>query len=122
MSEKENKYNVEIAKSDKKASRAVDSFKVRKSGNSSIVTVPNVVKETLGIIDGEEIQYVTVKDENDESMVVMKKLNEKANEENDMDDEVKELFNQTLEKYDDIIKALAELWYEVFKEKWDYLF
>lgn len=109
MSEKENKYNVEIVKSDKKASRAVDSFKVRKSGNSSIVTVPNVVKETLGIVDGEEIQYVTVKDENDESMVVMKKLNEKANEENDMDDEVKELFNQTLEKYDDIIKALAEL-------------
>ena len=109
MSEKESRYNIEIAKSDKKASIAVDSFKVRKSGNSSIVTVPNVVKETLGISDGEEIQYVTVKDEKDESMVVMRRLNQHKNDEQDIDEEVKELLDQTLEKYDDIIKALADL-------------
>ena len=108
MSEKKSRYNIQIAKSDKKASAAVDSFKVRKRGNSSIVTGPNVVKETLGISDGEEIQYVTVKDENDESMVVMRRLNHQKNEEV-VDEEVKKLFNQTLEKYDDIIKALAEL-------------
>lgn len=109
MSEKDSKYNIEIAKSDKKSSTTVDSFKVRKSGNSSIVTVPNEVKETLGITDGEEVQYITVKDENEESMVVMKKMTKEKNVENDIDEEVKELLNQTLEKYDDILKALAEL-------------
>lgn len=110
MSEKNKKYAIEIAKSDKKASTAVNSFKVRKSGNSSIVTVPNVVKETLGVTDGDEIQYVTVKDQNDESMVVVKKVKEDAKiEEDSMDYEVKKLFEETLEKYDDIIQALAEL-------------
>lgn len=109
MSEKESKYSIEVAKSDKKASTAVDSFKVRKSGNSSIVTVPTVVKETLGVADGEEIQYVTVKDENDESVVVMKKLNKKENEKGTIDEEVEELFNQTLDELDEILQALVEL-------------
>lgn len=53
MSEKEERYKIEIAQSDKKSSTVVNSFKVRKSGNSSIVTVPNVIKETLRIKDGE---------------------------------------------------------------------
>ncbi|HLR91763.1 MAG TPA: hypothetical protein VK048_01770 [Atopostipes sp.] len=108
MSQKEEKYTIEIAKSDKKASSTVNSFKVRKSGNSSIVTVPNVVKETLGVRDGEEIQYITVKDKDNESMIVMKKANKKE-QENAIDEEVKELLNETLEKYDGIIRALAEL-------------
>lgn len=109
MSEKKSRYNIQIAKSDKKASAAVDSFKVRKSGNSSIVTVPNVVKETLGISDGEEIQYVTVKDENDESMVVMKRLTHRKNQELTIDEEVNELLDQTLDELDDILEALVEL-------------
>ncbi len=95
VSEKENKYNIEIAKSDKKASTAVNSFKIRKSGNSSIVTVPNAVKETLRITDGDEVQYVTIKDEKDESKVVMKKMTNEKNEQNDIDEEVKDLLVQT---------------------------
>lgn len=109
MSEKEERYKIEIAQSDKKSSTVVNSFKVRKSGNSSIVTVPNVVKETLGIKDGEEIQYITVKNENDESMIMMKKLDNGKEKDDDIDEEVKELFEKTLDKYDDIISALAEL-------------
>ena len=109
MSETEKKYAINIAESDKKSSTVVDSFKVRKSGNSSIVTVPNIVKETLNVTDGEKIQYITVKDENDESMVVIKKMPLGNTSDNDIDEDVRKLLNQTLEKYDDILTALAEL-------------
>lgn len=105
MSETDKKYVVNIAQSDKKASTVVDSFKVRKSGNSSIVTVPNVVKETLNVKDGEKIQYITVKDENDESIVVMRKVNtEKTAQEMHSN-----LLEETFEELNDILEALVEL-------------
>lgn len=106
MSEKEERYKIEIAQSDKKSSTVVNSFKVRKSGNSSIVTVPNVVKETLGIKDGEEIQYITVKNENDESMIMMKKL-DNGKEENEK--KFDKLLEETFGELDDILEALVEL-------------
>lgn len=110
MTEKENKYDVSIAQSNKKASKVVDTFKVRKSGNSSIVTVPDSVKEALHVDDGDRIQYVTVKDENDESVVVVKRTeNNKSKSADNIDDEVMEAYKRTKDKYDDIIKALAEL-------------
>lgn len=109
VSETEGKYAVNIAQSDKKASTVVDSFKVRKSGNSSIVTVPNVVKETLNVKDGEKIQYITVKDENDESIVVIKKMDLDNTTDSHIDKDVKKLLEQTHKKYDDILTALAEL-------------
>ena len=106
MSEQKRKYDINIAQSDKKASSVVDSFKVRKSGNSSIVTVPNVVKETLGVTDGEEIQYITIKDENDESVVVMKKV---SSYETADKDKFNHLLEESIEELDDILEALVEL-------------
>jgi len=110
MSQQESKYDVSIAQSNKKASKAVDTFKVRKSGNSSIVTVPSSVKEALHVEDGDQIQYVTVEDENDQAIVVVRKeKNNETNSDTGIDSEVMEAYKKTKDKYDDIIKALAEL-------------
>jgi antitoxin component of MazEF toxin-antitoxin module len=110
MTKKSSKYDISIAHSNKKASSVVDSFKVRKSGNSSIVTVPDSVKEALHVEDGDQIQYVTVKDENDESVVVVKKIEtDKVHADDEIDDEVVKAYKKTKNKYADILKALAEL-------------
>lgn len=121
MAEKENKYNVSIAQSNKKSSSIVDTFKVRKSGNSSIITVPDAVKEALHVEDGDQIQYITVQDENNESMVVVKKLTEKNTVDN-IDEEVLGAYKKTMDKYKDIITALAELWYEISKSESHHFF
>lgn len=111
MAEKENKYNVSIAQSNKKSSQVVNTFKVRKSGNSSIITIPDAVKEALDVGDGDQVQYVTVEDENNKSMVVIQKIEKEKSELNDknIDEEVLSAYKKTMEKYEDIIEALAEL-------------
>lgn len=111
MAEKESKYDVSIAQSNKKSSSVVDTFKVRKSGNSSIVTVPDSVKDALHVEDGDKIQYITVKDENDESVVVVKKLKDEKSKAKDQLNEEKfeNLLDETLYELDDILEALVEL-------------
>jgi len=109
MTNKESKYNVSIAQSNKKASKVVDTFKIRKSGNSSIVTVPDSVKEALHVKEGDHIQYVTLEDENDELMVVVRKNKNQSKPDNNIDNEVMEAYKKTKDKYSDIIDALAEL-------------
>jgi len=111
MSEKENKYNISIAQSNKKASKAVDTFKIRRSGNSSIVTVPNSVKKALHVEDGDHIQYVTVENENDESTVVVRKTkkDQSDNQNKINEDNFEELLDETLDELDKVLEALVEL-------------
>lgn len=109
MSELNEKYKVSIAKSNKKAKNIVDAFKIRKNGNSSIVTIPEEVKEELNIKDGDQVQYVTVRDEDDSPVVMIRKVKNDCSNDEEVDKEVEELFKESLEKYDDIITALAEL-------------
>lgn len=109
MSEKNRRYEVSVAESNKKSKRRVDAFKVRKSGNSSVVTVPDSIKEELCVHDGDQVQYVTIKDEQGESVVVLKKLEQNSESNDDIDEEIEDIFAQTMEKYDDVITALAEL-------------
>lgn len=111
MTEKESKYNVSIAQSNKKASQVVDSFKVRKSGNSSIVTVPDSVKEALQVEDGDQIQYVTVKDENDKSVVIVEKTKKEKSKEQDqtIEKNFESMLGETLDELDEILEALVEL-------------
>lgn len=45
VAEIKEKYKVTIAKSNKKSKKTVNTFKVRKNENSSIVTVPDEVEE-----------------------------------------------------------------------------
>lgn len=109
MSELNEKYKVSIAKSNKKTKNIVDAFKIRRNGNSSIVTIPEEVKEELNIKDGDQVQYVTVRDEDDSPIVMIRKVKNDGSNDEEVDKEVKELFKESLEKYNDIITALAEL-------------
>ena len=52
---------------------------------------------------------ITVKDENDESIVVIKKMDLDNTTDSHIDEYVKKLLEQTHKKYDDILTALAEL-------------
>ena len=109
MSERNKKYEISVAESNKKSKKIVDAFKVRKSGNSSIVTVPDAIKEELKVQDGDQVQYITVKDEQGASFVALKKLENTSKDEMNLDKKVEETFAQTMEKYGDVITALAEL-------------
>lgn len=72
-------------------------YKLRKSGNSHIVTIPSDVKETLGIDDGDMIAFNI-----DDNGVV--KIS-KAEKEIDVDQAIEDTLNQ----YYELIGELANL-------------
>jgi len=83
MAEKKEKIEISIAKSGEKSTDGVNAVKVRKTWNSSVVTIPTKVKEALDINDGEEVEYVKVENDNDESMVVMRRSEENIDQNTD---------------------------------------
>lgn len=79
--------------------RKLKKYKVRKSGNSDVTTLPPEVKERLGIHTGEAISYIfDDKDPNSVKIV-------KAIEEVDIDS----IVDSVMEQYDEAIKDLVDL-------------
>lgn len=72
-------------------------YKIRKSGNSDVTTIPNEVKEYIGVKTGESISYIFDKD----GAVRLVK----AQEEIDIDTIVDSVMNQ----YDQALKDLVDL-------------
>ena len=68
---------------------------LRKTGNSTVITIPNKIKEALGAKIGEEIEFVT-----SGNNVMIRKAEPKF----DFDKELEKAMNQ----YDDLLKALVD--------------
>ena len=68
---------------------------LRKTGNSTVITIPNKIKEALGAKIGEEIEFVT-----SGNNVIIRKAEPKF----DFDKELEKAMNQ----YDDLLKALVD--------------
>lgn len=73
-------------------------YKIRKSGNSDVTTIPSEVKEKLNLQTGESISYIF---ETDGSVKIVK-----AEEEVDVDSIVASVMSQ----YEKAIKDLVDLW------------
>ena len=67
---------------------------LRKTGNSTVITIPNKIKETLGVEIGEEIEFVT-----SGNNVIIRKAEPKF----DFDRELEKAKNQ----YDELLKELV---------------
>lgn len=76
----------------------IKKYKVRKSGNSDVTTIPVEVKEKLNLKTGESIRYIF---ETDGSVKIIK-----AEEEVDVDSIVDAVMSQ----YEQAIKDLVDLW------------
>ena len=72
-------------------------YKIRKSGNSDVTTIPPEVKEFMGVQTGDAISYVF---QSDGSVRMIK-----AHEEPDIDSLVDSIMNQ----YEDALKDLVDL-------------
>ncbi|MEI1232600.1 AbrB/MazE/SpoVT family DNA-binding domain-containing protein [Enterococcus mundtii] len=72
-------------------------YKIRKSGNSDVTTIPNEVKEYIGVKTGESISYIF---DADGAVRIVK-----AQEEIDIDTIVDSVMNQ----YDQALKDLVDL-------------
>ncbi|OBS61602.1 addiction module antidote [Enterococcus sp. DIV1368b] len=72
-------------------------YKIRKSGNSDVTTIPNEVKEYIGVKTGESISYIFDKDG---AVRIVK-----AQEEIDIDTIVDSVMNQ----YDQALRDLVDL-------------
>ena len=72
-------------------------YKIRKSGNSDVTTIPPEVKEFMGVQTGDAISYVF---QSDGSVLMIK-----AQEEPDIDSLVDSIMNQ----YEDALKDLVDL-------------
>lgn len=72
-------------------------YKIRKSGNSDVTTIPNEVKEYIGVKTGESISYIFDKDG---AVRIVK-----AQEEIDIDAIVDSVMNQ----YDQALRDLVDL-------------
>ena len=68
---------------------------LRKTGNSTVITIPNKIKEAIGAKIGEEIEFVT-----SGNNVIIRKAEPKF----DFDKELEKAMNQ----YDDLLKALVD--------------
>lgn len=73
------------------------SYKIRKSGNSDVTTIPQEVKDRLGVETGGAIRYVFLPD----GTIKLEKAQEKVN----IDLIVESVMNQ----YEDAIKDLIDL-------------
>lgn len=68
---------------------------LRKTGNSTVITIPNKIRKALGAKIGEEIEFVT-----SGNNVIIRKAEPKF----DFDKELEKAMNQ----YDDLLKALVD--------------
>lgn len=72
-------------------------YKIRKSGNSDVITIPQKIKDVLGVVQGDSLSYLL----NSEGAVVI----EKQQEEIDID----KVIQQSMNQYKDLLSEWALL-------------
>ncbi|WP_208558915.1 hypothetical protein [Marinilactibacillus kalidii] len=102
-------YQYARARSNKRSSKVIDTFKLRKTGNSVVISVPEDVLNALSAKPGDDIQFITVnidKENRSEETVLLSKVNESNSPK--ADEGLDSILDDYFDKYDSVMKSLVD--------------
>ena len=105
-------YRYSLAESNKRSKVKVNTFKLRVTGNSVVISVPEDVLRTLHAGPGDEIQYITVKvndGEKEIDTVLISKVTPAEIPKHLETEELDSMLDDYFDKYDSVMKSLADM-------------
>ena len=100
-------YRYSLAESNKRSKDKVNTFKLRVTGNSVVISVPEDVLRTLHAGPGDEIQYITVKvndGEKEIDTVLISKVTPAEIPKHLETEELDSMLDDYFDKYDSVMK------------------
>ena len=105
-------YRYSLAESNKRSKDKVNTFKLRVTGNSVVISVPEDVLRTLHAGPGDEIQYITVKvndGEKEVDTVLISKVTPAEIPKHLETEELDSMLDDYFDKYDSVMRSLADM-------------
>ena len=105
-------YRYSLAESNKRSKEKVNTFKLRMTGNSVVISVPEDVLRTLHAEPGDEIQYITVKmydGEKEVDTVLISKVTPAEMPKHLETEELDAMLDDYFDKYDSVMRSLADM-------------
>ena len=105
-------YRYSLAESNKRSKEKVNTFKLRMTGNSVVISVPEDVLRTLHAGPGDEIQYITVKvndGEKEIDTVLISKVTPAEIPKHLETEELDSMLDDYFDKYDSVMRSLADM-------------
>lgn len=105
-------YRYSLAESNKRSKVKVNTFKLRVTGNSVVISVPEDVLRTLHAGPGDEIQYITVKvndGEKEIDTVLISKVTPAEIPKHLETEELDSMLDDYFDKYDSVMRSLADM-------------
>ena len=105
-------YRYSLAESNKRSKDKVNTFKLRVTGNSVVISVPEDVLRTLHAEPGDEIQYITVKvndGEKEVDTVLISKVTPAETPKHLETEELDAMLDDYFDKYDSVMRSLADM-------------
>lgn len=105
-------YHYSLAESNKRSKDKVNTFKLRMTGNSVVISVPEDVLRTLHAEPGDEIQYITVKvndGEKEVDTVLISKVTPAETPKHLETEELDAMLDDYFDKYDSVMRSLADM-------------
>lgn len=105
-------YRYSLAESNKRSKDKVNTFKLRVTGNSVVISVPEDVLRTLHAGPGDEIQYITVKvndGEKEIDTVLISKVTPAEIPKHLETEELDAMLDDYFDKYDSVMRSLADM-------------
>lgn len=105
-------YRYSLAESNKRSKDKVNTFKLRVTGNSVVISVPEDVLRTLHAGPGDEIQYITVKvndGEKEIDTVLISKVTPAEIPKHLETEELDSMLDDYFDKYDSVMRSLADM-------------
>ena len=105
-------YRYSLAESNKRSKDKVNTFKLRVTGNSVVISVPEGVLRTLHAGPGDEIQYITVKvndGEKEIDTVLISKVTPAEIPKHLETEELDSMLDDYFDKYDSVMRSLADM-------------
>ena len=105
-------YRYSLAESNKRSKDKVNTFKLRVTGNSVVISVPEDVLRTLHAGPGDEIQYITVKvndGEKEIDTVLISKVTPAEIPKHLETEELDSMLDDYFDKYDSVMRLLADM-------------
>lgn len=105
-------YRYSLAESNKRSKEKVNTFKLRMTGNSVVISVPEDVLRTLHAEPGDEIQYITVKmndGEEEVDTVLISKVTPAEMPKQLETEELDAMLDDYFDKYDSVMRTLADM-------------
>ena len=105
-------YRYSLAESNKRSKEKVNTFKLRMTGNSVVISVPEDVLRTLHAEPGDEIQYITVKmndGEKEVDTILISKVTPAEMPKHLETEELDAMLDDYFDKYDSVMRSLADM-------------